>query len=106
MTFNEWRDTYSPHPLMNEAMAEAAWNAASAWKDIETKSLLNEVERLRDALAQPEPDNWNEVEALKTEIHRYKDTLQDVRGHYERACAERDALKFAQPQQEPAKDHK
>jgi len=28
MTFDEWRDTYSKHGMMNEAMARAAWDAA------------------------------------------------------------------------------
>jgi len=26
MTFNEWREAYSQHGMMNEAMASAAWN--------------------------------------------------------------------------------
>jgi len=26
MTFNEWREAYSPHGMMNEAMARAAWD--------------------------------------------------------------------------------
>ena len=30
MNFDEWRETYSAGPLMNEAMARAAWNAAIA----------------------------------------------------------------------------
>lgn len=30
MTYDEWRDTYSKHGMMNEAMAEAAWRAAVA----------------------------------------------------------------------------
>lgn len=28
MNYDEWRDTYSRHGLMNEAMARAAWKAA------------------------------------------------------------------------------
>lgn len=28
MTYDEWRDEYSPHGMMNEAMARAAWNAS------------------------------------------------------------------------------
>lgn len=28
MTFDEWREAYSPHGMMNEAMARAAWKAA------------------------------------------------------------------------------
>ena len=30
MNFDEWRETYSAGPLMNEAMARAAWDAAIA----------------------------------------------------------------------------
>ena len=30
MNFDEWRETYSAGPLMNEAMARAAWHAAIA----------------------------------------------------------------------------
>lgn len=30
MNFDEWRETYSTGPLMNEAMARAAWDAAIA----------------------------------------------------------------------------
>lgn len=41
MTYDEWRDTYSRHALMNEAMAEAAWKAATAAAQ----------ERFTDALA-------------------------------------------------------
>lgn len=33
-----------------------------------------------------------EIDELRAEIARHKDTLQDVRGHYERVCQERDAL--------------
>ena len=28
MTFDEWRETYSNQPMMNEAMARAAWDFA------------------------------------------------------------------------------
>lgn len=28
MTYNEWREKYSPYGMFNEAMARAAWNAA------------------------------------------------------------------------------
>jgi hypothetical protein len=28
MTYEQWRDSYSNHGMMNEAMARAAWNAA------------------------------------------------------------------------------
>lgn len=30
MNFDEWREIYSTGPLMNEAMARAAWDAAIA----------------------------------------------------------------------------
>ena len=30
MNFDEWRETYFAGPLMNEAMARAAWDAAIA----------------------------------------------------------------------------
>lgn len=30
MTYDEWRETYFSGPLMNEAMARAAWSAAKA----------------------------------------------------------------------------
>lgn len=41
MTYEEWRQTYNSQPLMNEAMAEAAWKAATAAAQ----------ERFADALA-------------------------------------------------------
>ena len=41
-----------------------------------------EIDELRAALAERD-----------AEIERLKGTLQDVRGHYERVCKERDALK-------------
>ena len=28
MTFDEWRESYHPDPLMNEGMARSAWDAA------------------------------------------------------------------------------
>jgi hypothetical protein len=30
MTYDDWRESYSAHPMYNEAMAEAAWRAATA----------------------------------------------------------------------------
>lgn len=30
MTYEEWRESYHPSPLMNEAMARAAWDAATS----------------------------------------------------------------------------
>ena len=30
MTYDEWREGYFSGPLMNEAMARAAWNAATS----------------------------------------------------------------------------
>ena len=30
MTYDEWRESYYPGPLMNEAMARAAWDAATS----------------------------------------------------------------------------
>lgn len=28
MTYDEWRESYHPEPLMNEGMARSAWDAA------------------------------------------------------------------------------
>ena len=53
MNFDEWRETYSAGPLMNEAMARAAWDAAIAAEreacakvcDVEAKRLGWPTER-------------------------------------------------------------
>lgn len=42
-TYQEWRETYNSMPLMNEAMAEAAWNAAMATRKPLTELQIQEL---------------------------------------------------------------
>ena len=67
MNFDEWRETYSAGPLMNEAMARAAWDAAiaaerAACAEHYLAVMRKAIEEEREAcakLCETQQSNWN-----------------------------------------------